>query len=335
MRKEKVLEISFARMFALVMVIILHIIPVFENMGDCIWFIVLQGGVAVYVIISAVLMAEQQYDDALAAIRKKCVRLLKPYWIWILAVFLVYFVIGYKWNFMNLQTLLFLGQNHSVYNQYVLPGFGHLWYIPFILSCYLLTPILKWLFCSVRDRGETFFLFFLSCYCIVFFWIGRYWNFIGPGSYICYYVLYGGSFLCWKYYKAHNKFFFNRKTRVIELGGIILCSIFYLYVVYVKGSSVQGTNFLWVYRSFLGLLLFDMFYHLGSRMARHYKLRKLVNVSDEYNYELYLVHKTWLDGGLAIRTMGLPSLVGVILTLFAMAGSAWGLHRVSVWRRKR
>lgn len=51
--------ISFARLLALLMVITLHVIPEFDNMSENIWIIVLQSGVAIYVVISAVLMANQ------------------------------------------------------------------------------------------------------------------------------------------------------------------------------------------------------------------------------------------------------------------------------------
>lgn len=216
MYKEKIIGISFTRMLALIMVIMLHVL---NSTVDHLGIVVLQGGVALYVIISAILMAESKQSNMLLILIKKFVRVLKPYWIWILCVFVIYYFIGYDYSFANIKTMMLLGQNHGTYNQFVLTGFGHLWYIPFVLGCYLLTPILYNFFEEIKKWSENNFLLFIFAFCAIFFWIGMYWNYIGPGSCIQYYLLYSVCYLCWKYYSLKNQFFLNAKTRVVIWGG--------------------------------------------------------------------------------------------------------------------
>lgn len=328
---EKNYSISFVRLIAMFMVIVGHILPQWDGMSNNIFVIVLQSCTVLYAIISAILMADAKYKDPLVTIKHKACRILKPYYIWVLAVFVIYYLTGSDISIWNIRTMLFLGQNNSVYNQFVLPGLGHLWYIPFILGCYLLTPIFDWLWKSVSTLTVRKLFLFLIGFCLVFYWIGYNWNFLGPASWIPYYMVYGGVFLLWKYYKTNISNFEDGKryiTKVISVG-VIFSSAIYIYIVWFKSQNLTGTRFVWFYKAFWGMFLFDILYRTGEYIKKWDVIRKILNISDAYNYDVYLVHKTWLAGGLAVGSLKMAWPVKMIVFVLEVCVSTVILHKLT------
>lgn len=328
---KKNYNISFVRLIALFMVILVHALSQWDNMSNNLLVIILQSGPVLYIIISAVLMTEARYVNPLLTIKHKAYRILKPYYIWVLSVFIVYYAMETNISIWNVRAMLFLAQNNSVYNQYVLPGFGHLWYIPFILGCYLLTPIFNWIWKGVSNLTSRQFFCFLMGFCLVFYWIGYNWNFLGFVSMIPYYMTYGASFLLWKYYKNSENCFIEENNCItkIILVGVICATVIYIYLVRVKSVNLTGTCFVWFYKAFWGIFLFDILYQAGEYIKKWDIVKRILNISDTYNYEAYLVHKTWLSGGMAIGILKISWSAKIMIFILEMCVSTVILHKLT------
>ncbi len=209
----------------------------------------------------------------------------------ILPAILVLLVIG-LWNLLAMFVLnnydylsLFVG--HRAFNNSLLISPGNFYYIPFILGCYLITPLLrkwKWsgliivplvmfleTFIPIRCNVDP--LFIVSCYLI-----GFYVGYFGYSRYV-------------------NKY---TKSDIIRL---IVWAILFAAFIYISHSFIDGSfkvkKYIHVYRNIFlslfgvsSLFLFAMIF----KFINAYKDIPLLKLTDDFTYIIYLYNQAMMVG---------------------------------------
>lgn len=137
--------ITILHIIGMVMILLCHICQEagFYLLGEI--FII---GVPLFLYVSGYLSGVRKIDNVKRWLGKKAVRILTPYYIFILILFLIYEITGsaeismFQWIFclLNLQGLNYTYWGFETYG--AVAGCGHLWFLTTIMLCYLITPLL-------------------------------------------------------------------------------------------------------------------------------------------------------------------------------------------------
>ncbi|MCI9630296.1 MAG: acyltransferase family protein [[Clostridium] cocleatum] len=169
----------------------------------------------------------------------------------------------------------------------------HLWYITYILICYMLTPLLQFLFDKQYKVRSICFIFFII---IFLMWIitGKL-EMLWLISYIIGYFMGKFDFL--------NKL---KKTyiTVIIIIAVVACSI-KVILSSISFTSIIGMLFVvysYLTHILLGLMLFCVIYFVENKL---YIVNRLYNILlfsmiDKLSYEIYLVHQIFILGTFSI-----------------------------------
>ncbi len=147
MEQKRNVYLDWLRIFACIMVVGVHVSALclesvevtslnFKVMNGFDCFSIL--GVPLFVMISGSLLLSETYaDDMKTLYRKKMLRLVGLYFFWFLFYNVVNFVeSGMAWNFANIKQEILL---ESLLSR----GIYHLWFLPMMISLYLITPFIK------------------------------------------------------------------------------------------------------------------------------------------------------------------------------------------------
>lgn len=133
--------ISVIRLFATISIVACHIMQTYGLwLSD--W---LNLGVPVFFLISGILYGAKPVYNPFNRLKKQFVKILIPYYILLISVIVFYCVLGdfkYTGGFFNI-VLATIGPG-------TLGGQGHLWFVHYILFCYLIVPYLYWLKESIK-----------------------------------------------------------------------------------------------------------------------------------------------------------------------------------------
>lgn len=133
-------SISFARMIAMLLIIACHFLQYYDN--ELAWW--LNVGVQMFLFISGYLYADKKTD-----LRSQFLKILIPYYIFVLAACVVWTLFSAEANLMDVLSIITLRS----YGNFI--GLHHLWFISYILFAYLLTPLLIQI-CKCVERSDRF-----------------------------------------------------------------------------------------------------------------------------------------------------------------------------------
>lgn len=281
-REEKNASISLIRMVAMLFIIICHIFQTYGN--ELAWWF--NVGVQIFLIISGYLYYSKDYDaeSPLNILKKQFKKILIPYYFWIIIVILIY-------TFFSPTSLSIFSVINSFFCSGTLVGQGHLWFIPYILFCYIITPYLYWIKNKIRDKNllQTT-LVWLVIFAIVLFISTLYKSYFRSEIITCYILGYAIADL------------FNRFNNIKLITTILIFFIaLFLNVIkiclqYVYSIEYNGIAAVFVYyfKSYshviLGLSIFLMLLYF----CKGIKYYKILSYSDRYSYEIYLVHALFI-----------------------------------------
>ena len=129
---KKDYSISLARFLATSAIIICHIMQ-YYNFVLAWWFNV---GVQIFLCMSGFLYGKKEITKPIGFYKKQFVKILLDYYVVVLTV------AAFQFIFMP-EEITLLQFAKSILTVGTLSGGGHLWYIPYILLCYLITPLLS------------------------------------------------------------------------------------------------------------------------------------------------------------------------------------------------
>ena len=207
--------------------------------------------------------------------------------------------------------------------QHYLRGLGHLWFIEYILFCYLLIPCLdtfKQSFLGLSVRSTLLYLIVAALCYVAFAQISR--LHFNPAWILCFLTGYWLAFI--KEIKGNNVF------KIISYALIVFGLICFFMRVYgdvcLLWKAGRISAYYNIVRPYLianiGIAIFLMFYHLAN--PRELKVLKL---SDKYSYEVYLVHHIFILGPMSILVNGGGGKWPLLLV--CIIGSTIVLHKLA------
>lgn len=173
-----------------------------------------------------------------------------------------------------------------------LPGGEHLWFIPTILCCYIITPFLSAYF----NKNNNFNLIIRYILALLgTYFVFKYFVTAFNGAWISCYIT--GFFLSKiEYTKLYKTISFCFIALAIITNGIqISVDYFNLFAI----PAYIFTTFCNYSHMLLGISLFLIFKFLFKNI----KENKLLSFSDKYSYEIYLVHQFFILGPISFMKL--------------------------------
>ena len=307
----KNLTISMIRLLAMLSIIACHFCQYYNN--EWAWW--LNVGVQMFFIISGYLYGNRSVENPVQWLRKRFLKILIPYYI-----FLTLAIIGY-----TIVSPDILGAGNIVSSYLVvgtIKGISHLWFVSYILFCYIITPYLAALRDYLSNKNLLFsigsIVVIFGVYSIIEILINGYFR---PGRVGCYILGYFTAVLVNRIGTKSLLLCFWISLIPTVISNYVYCHIHYLQGLEMKGTLVHITDFSHAFLGYsLTMLLMLVFIKIkGSR---------ILDYSDKYSYEIYLVHQLFILSPLTLLTTTNNSIINVSLTIFVIFLSGYILNKL-------
>ncbi len=333
--KEKDYSISLVRFVAMVFIFICHICKQFDtktSIGGGIiewknWFNV---GVQCFLLISGYLYGKRKnIDNILEWYKKVFLKILLDYYVFVLIMIPVYYF--FSPNGVEVSDII-----HLLTFSGTIEGLGHLWYIPTILFCYLLTPLTLLLVESLMKRpfakvimGIIIFLMAVQIVIMLFF------DFFSAAWINCYVI----GILC--SYLEGGKY--HRFLGIFVIIISIAAVVFQIYGELIDlGLKTHWASVWGLYSNYvhvlLGLTIMICLRGLWEKIGdRHNRLfLRILDWSDKYSYDVYFVHAVFTQGFLCFALVIQNRAVAISLSVVSTILAAMLLRRIcSCYIRKK
>lgn len=323
-------SISLIRLIATLMIVSCHMMQ-YQDFVLTWWFNV---GVQIFLCMSGYLYGRKKFDgDDISFYKKQFTKILIDYYIVMIFVIAIQFILVPS-------ELSLVRVIESLLTYKTLEGGGHMWYIPYILLCYFLTPFLIRLFNRLHEKNKSYPLvvgllaIMLTCFVIAETFI-PYFN----SAWINCYIL--GLFL--GFCQREGKLFLTKSIIGFVLVATVCMNGVQIYIDYfsnveLSGATKQYYNFLYSYAHLaLGVCLFFGMKSLFSKaFSKGYPkiIEGISKYSDKLSYDVYLVHLFFILGPLSLMELTPYLLVNIVLILLLVLLAAMITNRLSVWIRK-
>lgn len=326
-------SISFVRFIAMCFIVICHIMQR-DNIATQVagvrieWAYWFNIGVQMFLFISGYLYGRKENIKPFLFYINSIMKIMVDYYIFILIMIVVMWCSSIVEITTGdiLKMLMALG---------TVSGLEHLWFIPTILFCYLLTPFLIKIL-NIIDNGNSFFYWVKSIlFCILFYiFLDMVVGIFTPEWVICY-------VLGLLYSRIEKRTYINRQI----FTSIVVCFCLIIIPIQIKidyfkvGGLPQGSystyylNFVNFGHVFLGILMVLILRNVYKNIKVLNKIKNILNWSDKYSYDVYLTHHVFVQSAFACveyisnRKIAIP--LAIILTLL----SAMVLYNISNYAR--
>lgn len=214
---------------------------------------------------------------------------------------------------------------------------GHLWYIPYCLLCYLITPFLSRCFANRKGNDAVKCLLILGILATVT--IECFFNYFNSAWVVCYII---GFFLGAVSAGGDSRLY--QRLSLFAIAGAVLLNAVQIILDYVIGYEFTGTLALLYVRYCnyahvaLGTALFVTLKSLFSaRFAKGYPhaVRKLCAYSDKYSYDIYLTHNFLIFGPFSLMQFTEKTGINIVLIVLLILASAFCVNAVSGYIRNK
>lgn len=315
---KKDINISFIRCIAMFMIVLCHILQYMNN--ELAWWF--NVGVQIFFIISGFLYGQRQIENWYDWIKKRLKKILSPYYIYIILISAVYFL--FARDLFNFKQII---KNVLCVQHFIggMIGLEHLWFISFIIICYFITPILQSVYENLlKDKSEilfwiTFIFIIVSLQFISFIGIIN----VNIPNLSCYIIGYFISrrYCNLDYKKSTDKVKLSYLSVLFTLLSIINNGIV-IYMRYIeKVEGMKSGNLFFDYsHMLLGLSLFFIIYLLIKN--HDLKQSKLIDFSDKYSFEIYIVHQLYILGRFSLMNLTPIMPINILVILFMIVISS-------------
>ena len=319
-------SISFTRMVAFLFIIACHLLQHFFQ-SNLAW--VFNVGVQMFLVISGYLYGGRERflsitGEPIGFLKKCTSKIMKKYLSYLIVLMALLTITQSGGNsFLEfLQWLIFREPIH---------GYGHNWYIPYILMCYFLTPIILLYLWSKDDHSFRRLILLILSIELIFDCFIYYFN---PAWVNCYII---GLYL------GKNEFIkkYDRKTvwikSTIVLSALVVNAV--RFIVKLKGIEFQGsydliyqrlTNYSHLLLGCGVFIICTWFYkaltNLKISATTRSKTRNFLNQSDKYSFDIFLVHPFFISGALAITQWIVNKYVASFIAILASIITAILFH---------
>lgn len=291
--------ISFIRALSMLMIISCHIMQ-YLHMELAWWFNV---GVQVFLCISGFLYGQKELCHTTSFLRQRFKKILVPY-------YLVYVFFGSLEFIFVRDTFNFVTFLRGLFVNAVIKGGEHLWFIPTILMCYIITPMLQdYKVTIVKDKRGLWRFTIISLVASGIFF-GGFSNYFNPAWISCYVIGYSLGI-------NENTKLISEKFLLLLFGVIaVMGNGLQIYCTYFSDLSIPKHSLVFNYNHvMLGVLIFLLCKAICQRHNMN-RIKSILDLSDKYSYEVYLVHQFVVLGPFSL--MGVTQ--NVVLNCLAVLG---------------
>ncbi len=295
-QEQRSLSISMIRLISLIMIITCHIMLAL-NHELAWWFNV---GVQIFLCISGYLYGSRDIGETAEFLVKRIKRLLVPYY----PVFLITALLHYIFFRDIFDFHRFIG---GLFAADQLVGGDHLWFVPTILLCYILTVILQPLQKRYVKGRASLCLFMVVMVVVTSVVIHFFLNYFNPAWISCYVIGYVLGIN-----KVHSYISERYLLLVIGILAVVNNSI-QIYCTYYAQTSFFGFQVWADYNHvLLGVFLF-LLLHTAFSGLKHERAAQLLHWTDSYSYEIYLVHQFLILGPLSLMQITPYRVINIVI----------------------
>ena len=305
-------SVSMIRLLAMLSIIACHFCQYYKS--EWAWW--LNVGVQVFFIISGYLYGSRSIDASVPWLKKRFVKILTPYYI-----FLTLAIIGYL--IVSPESLGLANMVSSYFVVGTIKGIGHLWFVSYILFCYLITPYLA----AIRDYlskknllfaiGSIVVLF--GVYSIIEILINGHFR---PGRVGCYILGYFTAVFVNRLGEKTINFCFWISLIPTVISNYVYCHLHYIQGLEMKGLLAHITDYSHLFLGYsLTMLLMIIF--------KNIKESRILDYSDKYSYEIYLVHQLFILSPLTLLSLFQCRIANITISLVAVYVSGVMLNNMN------
>ena len=315
--QKRDLSISFVRMLAMMFIVICHVMQYYD-VELAWWFNI---GVQIFLCISGYLYGRKRILDIRVFYRKNFVKILIDYEIVVFAA--VAATVLFTDTVITVEEIA-----GAVLTVSTIAGGAHLWFIPTILMCYLLTPLYERIFSRAEQSHKLLvpaavLLFVMNE--LVFRQMFSYFNAAWVNCYLIGFAL--------RRFQQY-RFWYTGSAWLLTLTGAVCISI-QASVRYLQLITLTDAWRPFYYpmcdygHVFLGVALFCSGRVLLRPFCNINLIQRILRLSDRYSYQIYLTHHFFILGPLSLMALTANSYVNVVLILLLTVLTAVLLQKTS------
>ena len=316
--QKRDLSISFVRMLAMMFIVICHVMQYYD-VELAWWFNI---GVQIFLCISGYLYGRKRILDILVFYRKNFVKILIDYEIVVFAA--VAATVLFTDTVITVEEIA-----EAVLTVSTIAGGAHLWFIPTILMCYLLTPLYERIF----SRAEQSHKLLVLAAAVLLFVVNelvfrQMFSYFNAAWINCYLI--GFALRRFQQYR----FWYTGSAWLLTLTGAVFISI-QASVRYLQLITLTDAWRPFYYpmcdygHVFLGVALFCSGRVLLRPFCNINLIQRILRLSDRYSYQIYLTHHFFILGPLSLMALTANSYVNVVLILLLTVLTAVLLQKIS------
>lgn len=292
--------ISSIRMLSMLMIISCHIMQYY----DCElawWFNV---GVQIFLCISGFLYGQKNINNVTDFYNKRLKKILIPYYLVFIPFGIIEFIFA-RDAFAIKDFAMGMVLCSTI------KGAGHLWFIPTILMCYLITPLLQGYRNKCVEGKRTILIFTVLGVIITSVFIQGFTTF-NPAWICCYLLGYALGM------NEKGKYI-SEKILMITSGTIAVAGNgLQIFCDYIAKINFTGFGIIKNYNHvMLGVFIFLLLKMIFEKVNLN-RMEKMLKLSDAYSFEVYLVHQLLILGPFSLLAVTGSSLLNIAITLLGI-----------------
>jgi surface polysaccharide O-acyltransferase-like enzyme len=282
-------------------------------------------GVPLFFIISGFLYGQKEITNPLAWFKKQFVKISVPVYLYYIIFTIVLLCIGKLGIVSPISTI-----KQILHLKGALGGgigevqTGHLWFITFLLMCYLITPLLQkidvsnkiWI--AVAGGGIT-----LELICMLAFGNYAFWLWMpGVFSYVAAYFM----------GRRRNKTVSNKTMLFLSFLMVAFLAIRMLAKLFIDESRLYDNVIFEYSQCVLAFWIFFFIFWIYPRVKAVRSIAPIAKCCNRYSFEVYIVHNAFLSGVLSFqfltKSLVLNSLAFAASTIVVSVGLFWASDRL-------
>ncbi len=303
------IRISIIRILATIGIVLCHILQEYGNpLAN--W---LNVNVQIFLFMSGFLYGNKTIENKILWLKNRFIKILVPYYIFFAIALIAYIILKRELlSLSNIFTTFFCLQLFGK----DITGLGHLWFIPLILLCYIITPILQVIRQKISENKKYWLLVLLIILIVHCLIIIPTINMRYITSLVIYII---GYFISLFYQKSKKIKRFS--SIIITIIAILLVILEILMPIFISNTILYKIiSFAIYYRNlFLGIAIFMILYNLIGRIRKNkfYYTNNILSTLDSYTFYIYLTHCIYILGPMSLLYITNNIIINYIIT-FAM-----------------
>ena len=311
----KLLYISAVRFIAMLLIIMCHICQYYNS--EWAWW--LNVGVQIFLILSGFLYGNKSISAPIKWIKRNAHKILLPYYVFLSLSILIYYV--FFPHFISLRSVV-----ESIFCIGTIKGIENLWFVGYILFCYLLTPYLELITETLKGNTQIKNIYRILLFFALFYVISDLLHFyFQPDKIICYFVGYFTAFFVRNYGKQWCKWIFFMSAPFALFSKMIYFSLKSCVPPSLIGYlGIFSHTLLGIALTFGLILLFQKI-----KFKSEGSLSQVLKFSDKYSYCIYLSHQLFILSPFTLMLLTKYKTINICTTLIVIIIAGVVLQKVS------